>query len=157
MLMHRLLTICLVAFGIVSTPLTAGAVNSSVYRDGEIEVTITEGPVPAEFRESSGVDGDWFGVSNIITRIRVKIGTSQTIVPLRAFLGMSDPHEVEIKRKGRGRAWTLTISGGDASTSYHAVMEFDGVDVKTVKDFANEADRTHPYATQVFTKPEVLD
>jgi hypothetical protein len=155
--MYQLIATCLVAFGIASTPLTAEAVDSSVYRDGEVEVTITTGPVPAEFRESSGADDDWFGVSTIITRIKVKVGASQTIVPLRAFLGMTDPRDVAIKRKGRGRVWTLTISGGDASTSYHAVMEFDGVDVRAVKDYANEADRAHPYATQVFVKPQVLD
>ena len=62
-----------------------------------------------------------------------------------------------INRERRGAAWTLTIWGGDASTSYHAVMEFVGVNVRVVRDYANEADRTHPYATQTFTKPQVLD
>jgi hypothetical protein len=155
--MNRLIPACLLAWGLVCTSLPALAVETSAYQDGDIEVTITTGPLPAELRNASGADDDWYGVTNLITRIKVKVGENQTIVPLRAFLGMTDPGAVEVKRGVRGAGWKLTISGGDASTSYHAVLDFVGVEVRMVRDYANEADRTHPYSTQVFTKPKALD
>ena len=155
--MFRLLSRGLVAFAVAGASLTATAADASVYREGAIEVTIATAPLPAAFRAPSGADDNWFGVSSLITRVEVKVDANHTIVPLRAFLGLTDPRDVAIRRSGRGPAWTLTISGGDAATSYRAVMEFDGVDVRTVKDYANEADRTHPYATQVFARPQVLD
>ncbi len=70
---------------------------------------------------------------------------------------MTDPGEVRITRSARKSAWNLTVRGGDASTAYRTVMEFTGPDVRRLKEYALEADDAHPYATETFAEPAVLN
>jgi hypothetical protein len=79
------------------------------------------------------------------------------VLPARAYLGMTDPGDVRITRSARKGAWTLTVAGGDASTAHRTVMEFSGQDVRRLKEYALEADDAHPYVTETFAAPTVLN
>ena len=136
----------------------ASAADRAVYRNGDIEVVLVTKPLPKEF---SGDDADpdwpWFGVRTVVTRISVTVGETHAVLPTRAYLGMTDPGAVEIKRLPREGSWTLTVTGGDASTSYRTVMEFRNENVRLVKEYGLEADVDHPYVTETFSTPKSLN
>jgi len=136
----------------------ADAADRAVYRDGDIEVVLLTSPLPSELAGSEAdADSQWFGVRKMVTRISVTVGKAHAVLPTRAFLGMTDPGDVKIPRLTRKGAWTLTVTGGDASTAYRTVMEFAGQDVRRLKEYAREADDVHPYVTETFAVPAVLN
>ena len=152
-LLSTLVWIALVA----ATPF-ASAADLSVYREGDIEVSVTTTSLPAAFAgQTSDPDWQWFGVRMLITKISVNVGKKHTVLPTRAYLGMADPGSVKIKHPSSKGRWTLTITGGDASTAYRTVMEFVGSDVRTVKEFGGESGSTRPYVTEMFAPIEVLN
>ena len=148
----------LAAAFLAATGTVASAADPAVYRNGNIEVVLVTKPLPREF---SGDDGDpdwpWFGVRTVITRISVTVGETHAALPTRAYLGMTDPGTVEIKRLPRKGTWTLTVTGGDASTSYRTVMEFRNENVRLVKEYGLEADAEHPYVTETFSTPKSMN
>lgn len=93
----------------------------------------------------------------MVTRISVTVGATHAVLPARAYLGMTDPGAVQIKRLPRKGNWTLTVTGGDASTSYRTVMEFRNENVCLVKEYGLEADAEHPYVTETFSTPKSLN
>lgn len=136
----------------------AAAAGRAVYRDGDIEVVVLTSPLPRELSGSEAdSDSQWFGVRTMVTRISVTVGKAHAVLPTRAFLGMTDPGDVKIARSTRKGGWTLTVTGGDASTAYRTVMEFAGRDVRRLKEYAREADDAHPYVTETFAVPAVLN
>ena len=143
---------------LASLAVSAAAADRAVYSDGDIEVVVLTAPLPTEFAGSeSDADWQWFGVRRMVTRISVTVGKSHAVLPTRAYLGMTDPGAVRIARSARKGAWTLTVSGGDASTAYRTVMEFSGQDIRRLKAYALEADDIHPYVTETFAAPAVLN
>ena len=115
-------------------------------------------PLPRELAGSEAdSDFQWFGVRKMVTRISVTVGKGHAVLPTRAFLGMTDPGGVKITRSTRKGSWTLTVTGGDASTAYRTVMEFAGEDVRRLREYAREADDAHPYVTETFAVPAVLN
>jgi hypothetical protein len=136
----------------------AAAADRAVYRDGDIEVVVLTSPLPRELAGGEAdADSQWFGVRKIVTRISVTVGKAHAVLPTRAFLGMTDPGDVKIARSTRKGGWTLTVTGGDASTAYRTVMEFAGQDVRRLQEYAQEADDAHPYVTETFAVPAVLN
>jgi len=147
-----------IATVLVSAAISAAAADRAVYRDGDIEVVMLTAQLPAEFdRRESDPDSPWFGAHKIVTRISVTVGKNRAVLPTRAYLGMTDPGAVKIARSARKGAWTLTVTGGDASTAYRTVMEFSGPDVRRLREYALEADDLHPYVTETFAAPAVLN
>jgi len=101
----------------------ATAADRAVYSDGDIEVVVLTNPLPRELAGSEAdSDFQWFGVRKMVTRISVTVGKGHAVLPTRAFLGMTDPGGVKITRSTRKGSWTLTVTGGDASTAYRTVM-----------------------------------
>jgi len=143
---------------LAATAAVASAADRAVYRSGDIEVVLVTKPLPKEF-SGDGADPDWpwFGVRTMVTRISVTVGETHAVLPTRAYLGMTDPGAVEIKRLPRKGSWTLTVTGGDASTSYRTVMEFRNENVRLVKEYGLEADAEHPYVTESFSTPKSLN
>ena len=147
-----------VAAFVAATAAVASAADRAVYRNRNIEVLFVTKPLPKEF---SGDDADpdwpWFGVRKLVTRVSVTVGEKHAVLPTRAYLGMTDPGAVEIKRLPRKGSWTLTVTGGDGSTSYRTVMEFRGENVRLVKEYGSEAGADHPYVTETFSTPKSLN
>ena len=136
----------------------ASAADRAVYRNGNIQVVLVTKPLPKEFaRDDADPDWPWFGVRTVVTMISVTVGEAHAVLPTRAYLGMTDPGTVEIKRSPQKGSWTLTVTGGDASTSYRTVMEFKNEYVRLLKEYALEADAKHPYVTEAFSTPKSLD
>lgn len=156
--MGRMMIGVLAGVSLAATTMFASAADRAVYRDGNIEVVVMTSPLP---KELAGNDGDsvwpWFGVRTLVTRISVTVGEAHSVLPTRAYLGMTDPGSVAIKRSPRKGSWTLTVTGGDASTSYRTVMEFKNENVRLVKEYALEADAQHPYVSEAFSAPKVLN
>lgn len=143
---------------LVSAAMSAAAADRAVYRDGDIEVVVLTAQLPAEFAGiESDSDWQWFGAHKMVTRISVTVGKHHAVLPTRAYLGMTDPGAVRIARSARKGAWLLTVTGGDASTAYRTVMEFSGQNVRRLKEYALEADDVHPYVTETFAAPVVLN
>lgn len=143
---------------LVSAAMSAAAADRAVYRDGDIEVVVLTAQLPSEFDGSeSDPDWQWFGAHKIVTRISVTVGKNHVVLPTRAYLGMADPGAVRIARSARNGAWTLTVVGGDGSTAYRTVMEFRDQDVLRLREYALEADDLHPYVTETFAAPAVLN
>jgi hypothetical protein len=108
----------LLAAFLAATAAGASAADHAVYSNGNIEVVLVTKPLPKEFAgDDADPDWPWFGVRTVITRISVTVGEAHAVLPTRAYLGMTDPAAVEIKRLPCKGSWTLTITGGDASTS----------------------------------------
>lgn len=136
----------------------AAAADRAVYHEGNIEVVVLTSPLPSEFAgNESDADWQWIDARKMVTRISVTVGTAHAVLPTRAYLGMTDPGDVRITRSALKGAWTLTVTGGDASTAYRAVMEITGQDVRRLKEYAGEADDVHPYVTETFAAPAVLN
>lgn len=148
----------LAAAFLAATAATASAADRVVYSDGNIEVVLVTKPLPREFAgDDADPDWPWFGVRTLVTRISVTVGAAHSVLPTRAYLGMTDPEAVEIKRLPRKGSWTLTVAGGDASTAYRTVMEFKNENVRLVKEYGLEADAKHPYVTETFSAPKSLN
>lgn len=147
-----------VAAFLAAPAVVASAADRAVYRNGNINVVLVTKPLPKEFSgDDSDPDWQWFGVRTVVTRISVTVGETHAVLPTRAYLGMTDPGAVEIKRLPRDGSWTLTVTGGDASTSYCTIMEFRNENVRLVKEYGLEADAEHPYVTETFSTPKSLN
>ena len=146
------------AIALAATCAAAIGADRTVYRDRDIEVVVMTSALPKEFAgDDSDPDWQWFGARTLVTRISVTVGAAHAVLPTRAYLGMTDPKEVAIKRSRRKGIWKLVVSGGDASTAYSTVMEFKNENVRTVEEFAAESDTDRPYVTETFSPPPVLN
>ena len=146
------------AIALALSAVNAAAADRAVYRSGDIEVVVLTSPLPRELAGSEAdSDSQWFGVRTMVTRISVTVGKAHAVLPTRAFMGMTDPGDVKITRSTRKGGWTLTVTGGDASTAYRTVMEFAGQDIRRLKEYAREADDVHPYVTETFAASAVLN
>ncbi|MBI4378660.1 MAG: hypothetical protein HY578_06155 [Nitrospinae bacterium] len=68
---------------------------------------------------------------SVITSVDLKAGKEDIFVPLSAYGDLANPRTIsfEITQKG----FRLIVNGGDAGTSYEAVLDFEGEHIKRRK------------------------
>lgn len=67
----------------------------------------------------------------VIINLDVRVGKEKKVIPLSAYRDLGDPYKIllEITQKG----FHIIIRGGDAATSYKAVLDFEGEHIKRRK------------------------
>jgi hypothetical protein len=59
---------------------------------------------------------------SIVTAIEIGVGPNTVFVPLSSYADLANPRSISLQ--GKGPAYRLSISGGDASVAYEAVLTF---------------------------------
>jgi hypothetical protein len=72
----------------------------------------------------------------IIRKIEAWWGDEKVFIPLSAYFDLTNPHEVFLKKAGN--QFHLTIKGGDAATSYEALLIFEKGNLLSKKVFSGE-------------------
>lgn len=83
--------------------------------------------------------------------------TVHAALPTRAYLGITDPRAVEIKRLPRKGNWLLTITGGVASTAYRTVTEFRNENVRLVKEHGCKRTPRTPLCHRDIFEPKIAE
>ena len=124
---------------------------------GPVSVVVGTVNVPRNFTGSGEmlVPG-YAALSVLIVQLDLRVSGQPVGVPFDAFAGLGDPRSVDIRKARSRNAWRLTLVGGDASTSYCAVMEFDVVQVHAVKLFRSCSAKA-PFASKSYSTLEVLN
>ena len=124
---------------------------------GPVSVVIGTADIPPRFTGSETMIIPGYAAQSVlIVQFDLRVSGQPVVVPFDAFAGLGDPKSIDIRRATSRNAWRLTLVGGDASTSYCAVMEFDAVQVHAVKLFRN-CSANAPFATKRYSTLEVLN
>jgi hypothetical protein len=122
-----------------------------------VSVAVGTVDIPHDFAGSGTmlVPG-YAALSVLIVQFDLRVSGQPVVVPFDAFAGLGDPKSIDVRKASASNAWRLTLVGGDASTSYCAVMEFDAVQVHAVKLFRNCSSKA-PFAAKRYSTLEVLN
>lgn len=135
------------------------SVGSEVIRKsfGQVTAAIGTADVPTGFtvRGSMPIPG-YAAFSVMIVQFDLRVSGRQVVVPFDAFAGLGDPTSVDVRETASRDAWRLTLVGGDASTSYCAVMEFDSVQIHVVT-LSRSCSARVPFAVKRYAKLEILN
>jgi hypothetical protein len=124
---------------------------------GPVSVVVGTADVPRDFTGSgTTLIPGYAALSVLIVQFDLRVSGQPVVVPFDAFAGLGDPRSIDIRKATSRNAWRLTLVGGDASTSYCAVMEFDAVQVHAVKLFRNCSAKA-PFAAKRYSTLEVLN
>lgn len=124
---------------------------------GAVVVALRTADVPSDFAAAApGTAAGYSGFSSVLVRLDIKISGRPVYVPLDAFAGLGDPRSMDVQEVLRDKRWRLKIAGGDAGTSYCAVMEFDSTQVHAVSLLRSCAAKV-PFATKRYAKLEILN
>ncbi len=124
---------------------------------GPVSVVIGTAEIPRAFvGNGTMLVPAYAALSVLIVQFDIRVSGQPVVVPFDAFAGLGDPGSVDVRKASSRNAWRLTLVGGDASTSYCAVFEFDAVQVHAVKLFRSCSART-PFAAKRYGTLEVLN
>ena len=124
---------------------------------GPVSVVVGTASIPRDFTGSGTMLVPGYGaLSVLIVQFDLRVSGQPVVVPFDAFAGLGDPRSIDIRKASSRNAWRLTLVGGDASTSYCAVMEFDAVQVNAVKLFRSCSAKV-PFSAKHYSTFEVLN
>ena len=149
----------MLAWGLVTSCFASptGAREAIRQSFGSVSVAVGTADIPRDFTGSEAmlIPG-YAALSVLIVQFDLRVSGKSVYVPFDAFAGLGDPRSVDVRKVGTRNGWRLTLVGGDASTSYCAVMQFDEVQVHAVNLFRSCSTKV-PFAAKRYANLEVLN
>jgi hypothetical protein len=123
---------------------------------GSVTVALRTTALPQEFAIGATGRLGYSTYTSIVLSLEIKVSGKSVYVPFDAFAGLGDPKSTDVKVLVRDRRWQLRLNGGDAASSYCAIMDFDSTQVHEVRLFGSCRDSV-TFATKKYRKIKVLN
>lgn len=142
----------------VALCLVAGVASGETIEQsfGRVAVTLRTTNVPPDLAIGSPQSPGYSMYTSIVVSLAIKVSGQSVYVPLDAFAGIGEPRSVDVQAIALDRRWRLKLAGGDAATAYCAIMDFDSIQIRTVKLFGSCQGKV-PFATKLYAKIKVLN
>lgn len=123
-----------------------------------ISISIVVVKMPAALIDhQSNLLSAYNSMATLILKIDIGVSGRLIYMPFDAYAGLGDPISVDVREiPYNSKKWRMTLTGGDASTAYCALINFDEVQVRTVDLFRNCKDQV-PYAAKHYAPFEIFD
>ena len=111
----------------ITWPLQGPQGKDLIAKSGQVTVRVSV--IPMDLRVCTAPSSWRWGAINhcpetFVSALEVKVKEKALFIPLSAFCGLGDPSEAKIKhRLGKG-CFAVELTGGDAFSSYSAILEF---------------------------------
>jgi hypothetical protein len=124
---------------------------------GSVSVTLHTINLPRSFAASASTSPGYSAVyTSLIVSFAIRVAGKPIYAPFDAFAGLGDPMSVDVRELVREKRWRLKLAGGDASTAYCAVMEFDSTQIYVVNLLRN-CQAKDPFVTKRYARVKLLN